>query len=90
MFYQDEYFDYFRVDVQYTGNVKWSFGGNFATYCKLDMSYYPFDVQQCSITAENWAYALDAVNLRNASSVILTDDYSKHGEWDLTDTKSAV
>ena len=76
--------------MQSTGKVKWSYGGNFATYCKLGMSYYPLDVQKCTIEVENWAYAIDAVDLQNASSTILTESYSQHKEWDLSGTKSEV
>ena len=39
------------------------FGGNFHTSCTLDMTYYPFDMQQCKIDIENWAYTNESVHI---------------------------
>jgi hypothetical protein len=78
------------VDVKHTGRVLWEFGGNFATSCTLDMTYYPFDSQSCEIVVDNWAYSKDAVDLINASSIVTTTDMSANGEWDLVRTESSA
>ena len=62
-FYDISYSRDFRVDIRSDGRVLWSFGGNFNTACTLDMTYYPFDMQQCDIDVENWAYTNESVHL---------------------------
>ena len=86
-FYHETFTRDFRVDLHHTGRVLWSFGGNFATTCTLDMTYYPFDIQKCDIVIDNWAYTSDAVDLVNSTSDVHMQDFSVNGEWDLVDTK---
>ena len=86
-FYHDTFTRDFRVDVKHTGRVLWQFGGNFATSCTLDMTYYPFDIQKCDLVVENWAYSMDMVNLINASPTMHLQDFSVNGEWDLASTE---
>lgn len=48
-FYDDIYYEHFRVYVNSEGMVSWSFGGVFHTSCELDTTFYPFDIQSCFI-----------------------------------------
>ncbi len=45
----------------FTGEVHWVYGGNFATRCELDLTYFPYDKQLCEIIIENWAYTQEQV-----------------------------
>ena len=38
------------------GIVNWVPGGKFLTSCQLDITYYPFDDQECHIDLVDWAY----------------------------------
>lgn len=62
-------------------------GGVFAISCALNMNFYPFDDQKCTIELETWVYTADKVNLSNSMDVIGLDTYIKHGEWDIIKTK---
>ena len=56
------------------------------TSCQLDITYYPFDDQQCHIDFVDWAYNGLQVDLRNASHAVRLDSYTKSGEWAITKT----
>lgn len=66
-----------------TGRVHWEPGGVFQTTCDVDMRYFPFDQQECSIKVGAWAYYSTKMNLTSVSPVIETGDFSLHGEWNL-------
>ena len=66
----------------------WSFGGEVSTICTLDMTFYPFDLQNCSLQVENWAYTLKEVTLRNNKSVVEVDSYETNGVWRLVETRA--
>ena len=55
-FYDSSYSTDFRIQVTFDGTMDWAFGGIFKTSCELDLTYFPFDVQTCNLTLENWAY----------------------------------
>ena len=60
----------FRVEINSNGRILWTFGGNFATSCTLDMTYYPFDKQTCNMIIGNWAYTNDSVRLTSLTTQV--------------------
>ena len=54
--YDELFFKRFRVSVSNKGIVNWVPGGKFLTSCQLDITYYPFDDQECHIDLVDWAY----------------------------------
>ena len=75
-FFEVSYSRDHRVDIRHDGRILWSFGGNFLTSCTLDMTYYPFDLQQCDIDVESWAYTNESVHLYH-----LIDDVHLQVRW---------
>ena len=84
--YASTYTTDFRIELYSTGRIIWSFGGNFATTCQLDITYFPFDKQKCSIEIKNWSYTQMAVNLFSMTDTIDTDDMYPNGEWNVRRT----
>ena len=78
-FYQGSFYEYFRVRVDHTGLVDWSFGGPLQITCPMDTTLYPFDRQRCSLILENWAYGVDYVDLRNSSDNLQMNDHHDSG-----------
>ena len=62
-FYEVTYKRDFHLQIQHSGNIRWSFGGIFTTSCDIDLSFYPFDHQYCSIELESWQYPKDKLML---------------------------
>ena len=55
-FYDNSYWNDFRVNIDSDGNVVWAYGGTLSTLCVLDVRRFPFDSQECEIEFINWAY----------------------------------
>ena len=72
---------YFWITVRSNGECRWQPGGNFAFTCALDMNYYPFDEQKCTMEIETWYYTADKVNLTNSMTKFGMETYIPHGEW---------
>ena len=51
------------VRINNTGDVIYSPQIRFATYCALDLSFFPFDTQICQIQLINWMHKAASVNL---------------------------
>ena len=77
-FYDSSFTSDFRVHLQSDGTVVWVFGGNVATTCTLDLTYFPFDKQLCTLTIENWAYPSEQV-LYSICTTILTNQLNADG-----------
>ncbi|XP_069107931.1 neuronal acetylcholine receptor subunit alpha-2-like [Argopecten irradians] len=73
-----------RVTSQ--GHVTWEPPGLYNTHCSVDTTWFPFDVQTCSITISGWPYNVEDIRIRNNASQILTNDYHTNGEWQLYHT----
>ena len=61
-----DHYKRFWITVRHTGAARWQPGGVFAIACALDMNFYPFDDQKCTIEIETWVYTSDKVNLTNS------------------------
>lgn len=72
------------IRVKHTGEVTWEPPGLFSTSCDIDVTYYPFDRQACTIELTSWSYNIDEVNLTQLSAEVFSGDFSENGEWDLT------
>ena len=81
-----DHFKRFWVTVRNDGSARWQPGGVFVIACALNMNYYPFDDQNCTIEIETWVYTSDKVNLTNSLSYIGLDTYIPHGEWTVLNT----
>ncbi|GFR75065.1 neuronal acetylcholine receptor subunit alpha-6 [Elysia marginata] len=69
------------------GTARWSPGSVFYLSCPMDMTYFPFDRQKCSIIFLTQEYGTD-VNLIPARNPVNTNGYSGHGEWELKSTSA--
>ena len=55
--------------------------------CSLDLRYFPFDIQECSMELYVWAYTANEVRLISARDDIDTDIMrGEHGMWKLLNT----
>ena len=86
-FYHDAFARDFRVRLSHEGRITWAFGGEFATMCSLDMTFYPFDKQSCELRIENWAYDVHQVSLTNITDHVATTNYESNGIWEFTDSE---
>ncbi|CAF1318383.1 unnamed protein product [Adineta ricciae] len=71
-----------KAQIRYDGTVIWNPPMIYKSYCAINIAYYPFDIQNCTLKFGTWTYHGRLVNLQ-----FLTDNESTVLErgWDLED-----
>ncbi|XP_061183337.1 neuronal acetylcholine receptor subunit alpha-6-like [Saccostrea echinata] len=77
----------FPVTYVYNGLAYWSPGDVTSTGCEVDVTYYPFDTQSCSMMLMCWGYGPSAIITQASDPEIGMAYYSEHGTWELVDKK---
>ncbi|XP_032480471.1 neuronal acetylcholine receptor subunit alpha-3 [Phocoena sinus] len=77
----------FQVDdktkalLKYTGEVTWIPPAIFKSSCKIDVTYFPFDYQNCTMKFGSWSYDKAKIDLVLIGSSMNLRDYWESGEW---------
>ncbi|KAL8613302.1 hypothetical protein ACOMHN_052542 [Nucella lapillus] len=80
--------DYIVLNVDNTGAVFWYPAERFETFCHIDVTFFPFDLQRCQWELFSWAEDSDMVILQSTVPRIDLDSYTVNGEWNLVDTRA--
>ena len=56
--------------------------------CTPDVTYYPFDKQECSFTYTGWGFRADEMSLIAISNEWDMTDYEQNGEWNILETST--
>ncbi|XP_071103597.1 neuronal acetylcholine receptor subunit alpha-10-like [Haliotis cracherodii] len=70
--------------VDSKGGVLWSPPARLRSSCKIDIRYFPFDSQRCTLKFGSWTYDKAQVDLINRSELADISNYITNGEWRLT------
>ncbi|OWF41130.1 Neuronal acetylcholine receptor subunit beta-3 [Mizuhopecten yessoensis] len=70
--------------ISANGEVGWFPGDSFVVTCEVDITYYPFDTQHCSLVFEIWDASMSEVILQTSSKAIDVNLFEENGEWTLT------
>ncbi|XP_053575841.1 neuronal acetylcholine receptor subunit alpha-3-like [Bombina bombina] len=77
----------FQVDdkakalLKYTGDVTWIPPTIFKSSCKIDVTYFPFDYQNCTMKFGSWTYDKAKIDLVMIGSAINLKEFWESGEW---------
>ncbi|KAK6194573.1 hypothetical protein SNE40_000186 [Patella caerulea] len=86
-------FDEMPIRLNADGTVLWTPSVLFQTSCDINVKYYPFDQQVCSITLETMVSDLTEIDLIvgnfSLSSGDMMFEYGPNGEWDLANIEIA-
>ncbi|XP_029640911.2 neuronal acetylcholine receptor subunit alpha-3-like [Octopus sinensis] len=74
------------IRLEYTGMVHWDVSLTFSTHCDIDITYYPFDTQRCTLELGEWTYTRKEINFTTHSKGIVLDSYKDNGEWNIIGT----
>ena len=69
-----------KAKVHNTGNIIWDPIGNFMSNCRVDVTWFPFDVQTCDLEFLSWGYDKTQLNITTDNEISL-DMYTGNGEW---------
>ncbi|KAL3868218.1 hypothetical protein ACJMK2_041049 [Sinanodonta woodiana] len=74
------------VYVLSDGALTWYPVGIFESTCGIDITYFPFDIQTCTLTFTAWSYTKTEVRVMVGKKGIILDEYEENSEWSIVDT----
>lgn len=72
-----------KVLLYSTGKVRWLSPIQVQSECKIDITNFPLDDQQCKLEFGSWAYDGHQLNLTNARETADLTMYTTNGEWEM-------
>lgn len=56
--------------------------------CLINVKYFPFDIQNCSLIFASWTYDAEKINIMKLRSLPDTSNYLENNEWSLVHIES--
>ncbi|TKC33572.1 hypothetical protein EI555_010609 [Monodon monoceros] len=72
-----------NVVLRYDGLITWDAPAITKSSCVVDVTYFPFDNQQCNLTFGSWTYNGNQVDIFNALDSGDLSDLIKDVEWEV-------
>lgn len=72
-----------KVSLFNDGSVQWFAPTEVKSICKIDITYFPFDTQTCTMLFGSWTYTSSYLNLSLKRDTADLSGYTVSGEWDL-------
>ncbi|KAM7168474.1 neuronal acetylcholine receptor subunit alpha-9 isoform 2-T2 [Macrochelys suwanniensis] len=72
-----------NVVLRYDGKITWDAPAITKSSCVVDVSYFPFDDQQCNLTFGSWTYNGNQVDIINALDSGDLSDFIEDVEWEI-------
>ncbi|XP_058887974.1 neuronal acetylcholine receptor subunit non-alpha-3-like [Acipenser ruthenus] len=72
-----------KVIVKYNGTVMWTPPASYKSSCTMDVTFFPFDRQNCSMKFGSWTYDGDMVDLILLDDHVDRNDFFDNGEWEI-------
>ncbi|XP_015283795.1 PREDICTED: neuronal acetylcholine receptor subunit alpha-10 [Gekko japonicus] len=72
-----------NVMIRHDGQIRWDSPAITKSSCKVDVSYFPFDGQQCRLTFGSWTYNGNQVDLLNKQDTGDLTDFVENVEWEV-------
>ncbi len=66
-----------------TSRILCSISGLYISSCSIDIKWFPFDDQYCTMKFGSWTYDGSKINLTTMGDEIDISTYQPSGEWDL-------
>jgi hypothetical protein len=73
-----------QVIVFSNGTVTWLTATVYKSSCFINVKYFPFDQQNCSLIFASWAYDARVLDIQLINEIADTSNYIENNEWTLT------
>ncbi|XP_038129405.1 neuronal acetylcholine receptor subunit alpha-3-like isoform X2 [Cyprinodon tularosa] len=71
--------------LKFDGTITWVPPAIFKSSCPMDITYFPFDYQNCSMKFGSWTYDKAKIDLVLIGSKVNLKDFWESGEWEVID-----
>ncbi|XP_053383843.1 neuronal acetylcholine receptor subunit alpha-6-like [Mercenaria mercenaria] len=78
--------DWAVVRCLYDGRIMWNPTETTTSSCNIDVSYFPFDEQFCTLIFIPWGYQTHEILLKSHEEKVRQTFYSENGGWTLVDS----
>ncbi|TRY93880.1 hypothetical protein DNTS_023787 [Danionella cerebrum] len=72
-----------KAVVRYDGTISWTPPANYKSACTIDVTFFPFDLQNCSMKFGSWTYDGSQVDILLEDMHVDKRDYFDNGEWEI-------
>ncbi|XP_057702234.1 neuronal acetylcholine receptor subunit alpha-5 isoform X1 [Corythoichthys intestinalis] len=72
-----------KAVVKYDGTITWTPPANYKSACTIDVTFFPFDLQNCSMKFGSWTYDGSQVDVLLEDFHVDRQDYFDNGEWEI-------
>uniref|UniRef100_H2SNK6 Cholinergic receptor, nicotinic, alpha 5 n=1 Tax=Takifugu rubripes TaxID=31033 RepID=H2SNK6_TAKRU len=72
-----------KAVVKYDGTITWTAPANYKSACTIDVTFFPFDLQNCSMKFGSWTYDGSQVDIILEDFHVDKRDYFDNGEWEI-------
>ncbi|KAM9320881.1 neuronal acetylcholine receptor subunit alpha-10 [Gastrophryne carolinensis] len=72
-----------NVVIRYDGQIMWDSPAITKSSCKVDVSFFPFDRQQCRLTFGSWTYNGNQIDIHNRLDTGDLTDFVENVEWEV-------
>ncbi|KAM6149524.1 neuronal acetylcholine receptor subunit beta-3 [Erethizon dorsatum] len=76
-----------KVIVKANGTVTWTPPASYKSSCTMDVTFFPFDRQNCSMKFGSWTYDGTMVDLILINENVDRKDFFDNGEWEILNAK---
>lgn len=70
-----------KAHLFYTGKVRWVPPAIYKSSCSIDVTFFPFDQQNCKMKFGSWTYDKAKIDLERLETTVDLKDYWESGEW---------
>ena len=74
----------FPAIIEYDGSVSWYYPALLYSSCTLDVTYFPWDKQNCPLVFSSWTYDSKDLDFFNSTPTGIYSEFIGDGEWLLT------
>lgn len=71
--------------LKYDGMITWTPPAIFKSSCPMDITFFPFDHQNCSLKFGSWTYDKAEIDLLIIGSKVDMEDFWENSEWEIID-----
>ncbi|XP_057699174.1 neuronal acetylcholine receptor subunit beta-3a [Corythoichthys intestinalis] len=72
-----------KAIVRWDGSITWTPPASYKSSCTMDVTFFPFDRQNCSMKFGSWTYDGNMVDLVLVDNYVDRKDFFDNGEWEI-------